>query len=233
MLWAWLFLVAGVIALGTSPPKQAQAHAPYIVNGSTIVSYGARSVQANYEQGFQWPNPNLEKIALVDSYGLPAGVKSSPFYPTIDYVWNHDDNLHTWVAETSHSEGDANWQEGGTTIWIEPHDGEDPPDTHIHLWTWVWRGYWAWEQWNDLQTNAAYVGYIYLRAFTLECCGDDTAATVLAHEVGHALGMEDEPGGHGGSPSTIMEKPIVTQRPSYEDRRVEDYCIWVTGVYPC
>jgi hypothetical protein len=231
LLAAWISFSAGVISIATAPINNAQAHAPFIVDGSTIISYGARAVQANYEQGFEWPDAGLEKVALVDGWGLPAAVKSSEYFPSKDYVWNHDDNLHTWVADASHEEGDSNWQQGGTTVWIDPHDGHSPSATHIHLWTWVWRGYWSWEEWNDLEVNAAYVGYIHLTSSTVYSNPyPESAATVLSHEIGHALGLDDEGGGH----STIMISPNPgVRKPSAADREVEDYCIWVSGQYPC
>ena len=225
---AWLALGLGILSMFLGPSSAARADEPFIVDGNgTISSFGAYSVINNWNNGWQWPNSNTKKVTIVDSYGLPANVKNSQYYPAKDYVWNHDDNPHTWVSEESP-------QTGGPHINIlqdvaDVYCGDPPhPCTHIHLWTINQFGQWV--QDNDLSDGPTYVGDIHLTAATVNT-GPDSAATVLSHEIGHALGLKDETQAH----DTIMISPSPgTRKPSWADRRVEEQCIWLwPWTYPC
>lgn len=204
-------LAAGFLAL-IGGLGRAEAHAPYVVYNGTIQSWGANAVHQNWYNGWQRPDPNTKTVAVVDDYGLSFGIKGSVYYP--DSAWNQYDNPHTWVVK------DVAPVDGGTAIYIYPLDPTDPQQlTHIHLRTWDQYGRWV--ESNDLMAGPAYVGDLHLSSGTV-ASGDDSAATVISHEVGHALGLEDEDYAH----DTIMISPNPGIRwPSTDDRRTEEVCI--------
>jgi len=103
------------------------------------------------------PNPDTKTVAVVDYYGLPSTFKNSSYFPS--QSWNRSDNPHVWVVK------DVAPMEGGTAIYIYPHDGHSPTATHIHLFTWVWRA-WFWEEDNILINGPTFVGDIYLRSYS-------------------------------------------------------------------
>lgn len=204
-----------------SPPKAVRAHAPYVVVNGYVYSWGANAVHNNWYYGWQRPHPSTRTIAVIDYYGLPSAMKTSPYYPS--QSWNRSDNPHTWVV------GDVAPVEGGTAIYIYWHDGHWPTATHIHLYTWTWDGYWI--ETFDLTEGPTFVADIHVRSQSVYCnagsgyphCG----GKVISHEVDeysshNSIMYKDTPGG------------IPYELPSSADRHTAEVCIPVyPWVFPC
>jgi hypothetical protein len=238
MRFRYALAISGVLTLAVSiaslalTPPDSYAHAPY---RPATPWYGARAVQWNQGNGVQYPDGNTKTIGVFDRYnggspGLSSAITNSSFYA--DASWNWGDNLHTWVTKETVSAAD------GTAIYIYSWPGDvychDPPEpcTHIHLFS-VGEADGIYGPDDALRFGPAYVGDIHLTAATV-ASGSNSAATIIAHEVGHALGLEDEGLGHGGNPPTLMVSPSPgTVQSSAADRRTEEWCIPIYFYYPC
>ena len=125
-------------------------------------------------------------------------------------------------------------QWNSTDLYVYHYDpnhyqAHDEPDaTHIHLYSYgeddgIYRH-------DDyLIFGPAYVGDVYVHQQTIDT-GPDSTASVISHEVGHALGLNDETSGH----DTLMLSPNPgTRQSSASDRRTAEWCIPIFFVFPC
>jgi hypothetical protein len=227
MLGAWLALVMGIIAMEAVPHRTAEAHAPYIVSGGTIQSWGALGVYNNWYYGCPRPSSCALTVAITDYYGLPSSVTGSSYYA--DAAWTKSDNLHTLVVKNQAP------VEHGTAVYIYANPN-DYPSTHAHLFGWNSSGQWVED--NALHTVFAWVEDIHINSSSVNCLygGPGTCgAHVISHEVGHGLGLADETASNDGSimyEDSLLNLPNLL--PTSGDRRTEDACLW-TGYryFPC
>jgi hypothetical protein len=214
----WFFIVAGLAFLAAYRLQTAEAHAPY---RPATPWYGARAIQVNAFTGATRGSPTAHQIAVLDYYGLGA-IKSSIYDP--DQSWNKSDNLYTWVVKDVSCSPTSEC----TRVGVWPHDGNPPSATHIHLFSYG-EADGIFREDNDLRYGPAYVGDIDLSSGTVQS-GTDSAASVISHEIGHAVGLADETTSH----DTLMLSPNPgVRQSSSSDRRTANYCIPVFFYYPC